>query len=202
MTPNILYFASTDKALLDRWALAYPDAKVLPADLNFARAVDKAIVLVDATVPGIIAEDSALWAHKDRLLLVICSMAPEDEEGLQMLQAGAVGYVHAYCDPEMLQQVVNVVSSGEIWVGRNLMMRLLKGVHQLSGQTNEHALDSLTERERQVATLTAKGQSNKEIARALDITERTVKAHISTIFEKMGVSDRLQLALKVNGLTG
>ena len=202
MTPNLLYFASTDKAILDRWALAYPDAKILPSDLNLARAVDKAIVLVDATVPGIIAADSAIWAHKDRLRLVVCSLAPEDEEGLMMLQAGAVGYVHAYCDPEMLQQVVGVVSSGEIWVGRNLMMRLLKGMHQLSGQTNEHALDSLTERERQVATLTAKGQSNKEIARALDITERTVKAHISTIFEKMGVSDRLQLALKVNGLTG
>ena len=59
---------------------------------------------------------------------------------------------------------------------------------------------SLTEREREVAIAVAQGASNKEIARQLDITERTIKAHVGAILEKLGVRDRLQLSLIVNGI--
>ncbi len=59
---------------------------------------------------------------------------------------------------------------------------------------------TLTEREREVAKAVAQGASNKEIARQLDITERTIKAHVGAILEKLGARDRLQLSLIVNGI--
>jgi len=62
------------------------------------------------------------------------------------------------------------------------------------------ALAALSAREHQVAQAVARGGTNKEIARAMGITERTVKAHLSAIFEKLGVRDRLQLSLIVNGV--
>jgi DNA-binding NarL/FixJ family response regulator len=59
----------------------------------------------------------------------------------------------------------------------------------------------LSDRERQVAQLVASGSSNREVAEQLSISERTAKAHLTSIFEKLGLRDRLQLSLKINGLT-
>ena len=67
-------------------------------------------------------------------------------------------------------------------------------------QSSEVELNALTSRELMVAEQVAKGASNREIAEALDITERTVKAHLSAIFEKLGVRDRVQLALAMNNI--
>jgi len=64
----------------------------------------------------------------------------------------------------------------------------------------EPALDKLSQRERQVAEAVARGSTNKEIARVMAITERTVKAHLTASFEKLGVRDRMQLSLLVNGV--
>ncbi len=64
---------------------------------------------------------------------------------------------------------------------------------------NQDWEERLTVREKEIARLLARGGSNKEIARKLEITERTVKAHVSSILEKLGVRDRLQVALRING---
>jgi len=71
---------------------------------------------------------------------------------------------------------------------------------QKSAQQGNDWLRSLTEREVEVARLVAGGSSNREVAEQLAVTERTVKAHLTTIFEKLAIRDRLQLSLKVNGL--
>ena len=65
---------------------------------------------------------------------------------------------------------------------------------------SERWSETLTAREKQVALLAAQGASNQRIAEDCDITERTVKAHLSAVFDKLGVTDRLQLALKVHGI--
>ncbi len=130
--------------------------------------------------------------------VIVVNTNPSDEEGYAALLAGAA-YCHAAAPKELLQQVLSTVSSGEIWAGRSLVMRLLKAVNQLPAKIDP--LTGLSEREREVAYLAARGQSNKEIARTLNITERTIKAHLSACFEKLNISDRVQLTLKVNGIS-
>jgi DNA-binding NarL/FixJ family response regulator len=99
--------------------------------------------------------------------------------------------------------VAEVALQGGLWIGESLMRRLLQGTAHIAMPRPKSAPADwaalLTERERQVALAVAAGASNKEIARQLAITERTVKAHTSAIFGKLNVRDRLQLSLIVHG---
>lgn len=164
------------------------------------------LVVVDTALPGLPPFADARWrTWCGHLSLIVASSSPRDEEGIAVLEAGASGYCHAYAAPATLAQVIEVVASGELWVGRNLLSRLLGGVQRGVAahppQTGNHAWESLlTEREREVAHRAAIGDSNHDIAARLGITERTVKAHLTATFEKLGVTDRLQLALKVHGI--
>jgi DNA-binding NarL/FixJ family response regulator len=101
----------------------------------------------------------------------------------------------------VLKELKTVVMHGGVWLGRDLLQTLIGAsrelVHNQSSKVDE-ALALLTTREKEVALLASTGLSNKEIARKLSITERTVKAHMSSSLEKLGVKDRLQLALVLN----
>jgi DNA-binding NarL/FixJ family response regulator len=166
------------------------------------------LVMIDIAHPQRPEWNDARWRiWAGHLSIIALSSEPKDDEGIAAMDAGASGYCHAYANAATLQQVVEVVSSGELWVGRSLLTRLLKGVHQgidKSPSTAVRPADSwrklLTEREVEVATMAAQGASNLGIAEVLGITERTVKAHLSSIFEKLDVADRLQLALRVHGV--
>ena len=124
---------------------------------------------------------------------------PSDEKGLAALSAGAVGYANAHASPQLLQTIESVVRNQGLWVGESLLGRLTRAIGAVSVPRNapkpHPALDRLSEREREVAIRVAQGESNKEIARQLDIAERTVKAHLTAVFEKFDVRDRLQLAI-------
>jgi DNA-binding NarL/FixJ family response regulator len=134
--------------------------------------------------------------------IVVLSNVPEDDQGMAALAAGASGYCSALTLPTVLHQVAGVVEHGGLWVGPQLMRRLMQGLAARNSDTPEPDLDRLSQRERQVAVEVARGATNKEIARALNITERTVKAHLTAAFEKLGVRDRMQLSLVVNGVEG
>jgi DNA-binding NarL/FixJ family response regulator len=129
---------------------------------------------------------------------VVLSNVPEDEQGLAALAAGASGYCSALTLPAVLHQVASVVAHGGTWVGPQLMQRLMQGLATRGNEATEPALDKLSQRERQVAEAVSRGSTNKEIARVMGITERTVKAHLSAAFGKLGVRDRMQLSLLVN----
>jgi DNA-binding NarL/FixJ family response regulator len=124
---------------------------------------------------------------------------------LQALALGAAGCCNSRSAPAVLRQVAVVVSNGGLWVGQSLLRQLVGATSRRLGQLpggaeNDDWSGFLSEREVQVARLIANGASNKEIADRLVITERTVKAHLTAIFEKLGVRDRLQLSLRVNGV--
>ena len=100
--------------------------------------------------------------------------------------------------------ILLVVTNQGVWVGQELLAKVLGGTFKALQQRVDHDryqhsdyLGLLTERERGVALAVARGATNKEAARQLDITERTVKAHLSAIFKKLEVRDRLQLILKL-----
>lgn len=133
---------------------------------------------------------------------IALSNEPNDDEGIAAFSAGASGYCNAHAAPEVLHQVANVVSNGGLWVGRSLLDRFVFAIadRQQPSDKVEPILEqaNLTEREREVALKVAHGVANKEVAIALDISERTVKAHLTSAFKKLGVRDRLQLALLIN----
>lgn len=135
--------------------------------------------------------------------IVVLADQPDDALILDVLAAGAAGCCNTHAAPEVLQQVALVVENGGLWVGQRLLQQLIGNTARILGQgaTAESGslLELLSERERQVARMVAGGASNKEIADRLAIAERTVKAHLTAIFEKTGVRDRLQLSLKING---
>lgn len=177
-----------------RWLETFEGAAIVsrPADaLRLARA--DTVVWVDAAESRWIAE---LRAARPDLVLVALSLAPSATEAMAAFETGVRGYCHALAVPEMIRQVALVVINGGLWVGADLMARAAGAVARASGsQMTLAPLAGLTPREREVAIQVAEGASNKEVARRLDITARTVKAHMTAIFEKLGVRDRLQLVL-------
>ncbi len=137
--------------------------------------------------------------HPDTRVLVL-SDHPEEDEGIEFLRAGAAGYGNSHMTESTLRSAVAVIASGGIWVARKLMLRLIRLASfraDADRGTNRGRLSDLTDREYEVACLVADGYSNKQIARALDISERTVKAHLNAGYRKAGVSGRLPLALAV-----
>lgn len=163
-------------------------------------------VLLDAALPEV-----ADWPRRSHgslfqgQLALVLSTRPNDEQGHHALKQGASGYAHALTAPDELDRILQTIAHGGIWTGRSLLQRLLADVSQRLPTLDEQAQDApwatgLTPREQAVARLAALGRSNADIAQALDITERTVRAHLSATFEKLDVADRLQLALKVHGI--
>lgn len=111
--------------------------------------------------------------------------------------------------PVELARVIAAVEGGEVWIKRAVMAQLIETMHvpPIVPEPPRQPVPmirpaQLTQRECQIATLVCAGQANKQIGRELGISERTVKAHLTEIFRKLGISDRLMLAVRLNGLTG
>ena len=134
--------------------------------------------------------------------MVVLAATPTESEAFQLLSAGAVGYCHVTAVPGQLREVALVVEHGGLWMPPALMQRFVALSLRVmpAASAEEVELNPLTARELMVAEQVALGASNREIAAALEITERTVKAHLSAIFQKMGVRDRVQLALAMNNV--
>lgn len=181
-----------------RWHEAFDDLVVAADVVELIRqAQSGTLVWIDVTRREWIL---SLRTGRPDLPLVALSLNPSAAEGLSAFEAGVRGYCHTLAVPELLRQVALVVSNGGLWLGAELMTRTAAAVARLSSpetpsDASRSLLEQLTPRERAVALQVAGGASNKEVARQLDITPRTVKAHMGAIFEKLGVRDRLQLVL-------
>ncbi len=204
----MIILCSTDKNIQNRWRGALrthaplrtvADTKALTELLE----TGSDLVLLDLAQSEAkkYAETLQLLQRYAHIPFVMFSGLPSEQEGLTLIKAGAKGYCNRYITPEQLRNVVAVVRAGQVWVGQRLMLHLVQelGVQskrQADALSHDRFID-LTDREREIARLVSTGASNKKIAQILEITERTVKAHISSIFYKVGISDRLQLALLV-----
>jgi two-component system, NarL family, nitrate/nitrite response regulator NarL len=188
--------------MLPAWQEAFPDAHgtamaqltqvARPSGLVWLR-LDQALEL-DAQV-------AAVRALCGAIPIVVLSDTPNDAEALAALSAQARGYCNSHAGAEVLIKVASVVEQGGLWIGETLMHRILSVQHQIKVPEAAARPDwraGLTAREVQVAELAAAGTRYKEIARELHITERTVKSHMAGILEKLGLRDRLQLALLIS----
>ena len=201
------FLSSPGIAVPDRWREAFPLGQIHTIqDLSMSCA---------PAWQGLmwLSSDDTHWQDyltrvrqlKPDMKLILLSNAPDPREGLLALDADARGYTHAAAVPELLREVALVVQHGGLWVGPELLQRLIGStVDALAKRLDAHvvaslpnAWDALSVREAQVARLVSAGRSNKEVAFALFISERTVKAHLGAVFEKLGVRDRLQLVLRL-----
>jgi DNA-binding NarL/FixJ family response regulator len=208
-------FISTLPVLLESWIEAFPKSTLkreVPKVVNEMATKGKAKTTK--------SESTIFWLHmnEDRqqwmeiaiatikqnykgAKIVILANVPNHAESIHALSLGAMGYCHAYIAPAVLKEIKAVISHGGLWIGQDILQSLIEVSTKLvtnSPQYVDGLLAKLTKREREVATEAAKGLSNKEIARVLAITERTVKAHLASIFERLVAKDRLQLALMLN----
>jgi DNA-binding NarL/FixJ family response regulator len=194
-------FLSIDARQRPGWREAFSDLTTGRLD-----QVPAGAALVWALLPAGQSADALIARLRGSLAgrsLVVLADEPSENEAIAALTAGAAGYCNGHAAPQVLRQVAMAVENGGIWVGQGLMQRLLAATSRLLPATSD--TDSawrgiLTAREQEVALLLAEGASNKEIARRLDITERTVKSHVSAMLEKLHVRDRLQLSLIINGV--
>jgi DNA-binding NarL/FixJ family response regulator len=199
-----------DQGLLAHWQSAFGKRNSRHADglTNISkRQRDFPVTIwVDEAIPDMPNWRAEEWQSLfalDHVQVVAASSNPNDEKAIQALDAGCAGYCHAFATSATLKQVQQVIDAGQVWIGKNLMQRLLHGTSRLVGKKNDATPEwskELTEREREVAVLAANGASNLAISTNFGITERTVKAHLSAAFVKLNITDRLQLALRVHGI--
>jgi DNA-binding NarL/FixJ family response regulator len=168
--------------------------------------LNPAVLLLDLALPHLGIEGvPTIQRLSPSTQIVLFSSSPDEKEAISALKAGARGYHSRDIAPYLLRKAVQLVRKGEIWVGRNVIPHLLKELTSLTERRKPDApagpdgrLDRLTPREREITHLIGNGASNKEIASQLEVTEKTVKAHLTAIFRKLGLSDRLRLALFVS----
>jgi two-component system nitrate/nitrite response regulator NarL len=139
-----------------------------------------------------------LGAGLPRCPVVVVSPTPSEGEGLLALQSGARGYCNLHSVPDLFKDVAQAVQHGGLWVGAELMTRIMAATRSVLPPAKLALPSTLSAREIEVARAVAEGHSNKEVARILGITERTVKAHLGSVFEKLGVRDRLHLVLRLS----
>ena len=153
------------------------------------------VILMDLVMPqmdGIkaIAEIKQRWP--DIEIIALTSFL-EDERVLGALKAGAIGYLLKDAEENVLIEAIQAAHRGEVRLHPKVAKRLMKKAVGESGQ--EMSVEALTEREREVLYLLARGLSNRAIARALGLTEGTVKIHVSNILSKLNVRSRTQAAI-------
>lgn len=204
---TIMLCSATD-SVIDRWQAILKDEYVIEKTSSTTKL---AIALLENKVDLVLLHRPTIdmqtvveiLENTTSTRIFIFTDRPNEREGLTFLHMGVVGYANTYITGKRLQEAVRVTLSGRVWVGQTLMQRLIQATAAVSGGNEENTLvTKLSKREREVAELVATGMTNLAIAFELDISERTVKAHISSIFQKTGTDSRLKLALLMKNITG
>lgn len=181
-----------------------PDMEVVgeadTADLAVerCRVLAPDVVLMDIHMPdgseGIEAT-RAITAQHPEVKVIVLTMERRDQYLFEAIQAGARGYLLKNADTEELVEAIRAAAGGEAAVDTSLSRKMLTEFKRLSSRGPETPFQQLTERERQILSLLARGANNHEIAQQLDISEKTVRNRLSGIFDKLHVNNRTQAAL-------
>ena len=165
------------------------------------------VVVIDSKKVDTDADLTSTLTSTSARILVVGKNWSENKQ-INALVHGAAGYCGESEPAKLLVQAVNSIIKGDIWIQRHLVPRVigtlvkikpqpLEAVNNTESIESSALLATLSSRENDVANMIRDGESNKAIATALNISERTVKAHLTSIFKKLGVSDRLHLALYI-----
>jgi two-component system, NarL family, nitrate/nitrite response regulator NarL len=169
--------------------------------VELARKLTPDIILLDLAMPVRSGLDALriLSEPPNTARVILLTALIEREQIVEALQLGARGIVLKESATQILLKSIRHVMDGEIWVGRESVQDLLKVLHDLqepASAPRRKEKFGLTPRELEIVSAIVKGSSNRTIATEFSISEQTVKNHLSSVFDKMGVSNRLELALK------
>lgn len=209
----LILLASSSRDSLARWKQGVPGSTEIACVESFDLLRDKLvrlepqILLLDDGLPGLDCPEGITDLKKLRpeTKIIILGLALSDETEWGLFKAGVRGCCKKDIEPKQLGNVIVAIQRGELWIRRTLTCRLLDELGIIAMEKTQikqavsDLLANLTRREHEIATLVGNGESNKQIAQRLAITERTVKAHLTEIFRKLDVADRLKLALIVTG---
>jgi DNA-binding NarL/FixJ family response regulator len=167
------------------------------------------ILLLDLKMPGLdgLATLQRLQIAKNKTRVIVLTASDDKNEFVQAMKLGTSGIVLKQTATELLIKSIRKVHAGEIWLDSHTTAAVIRqfvandeaqpSTHSLppAPQTRERERSPLSQREREIVALVAQGFKNKEMAEKMFISEQTVKNHLHNIFDKLGVSDRLELAL-------
>lgn len=158
------------------------------------------IVLMDIHMPhtdGIVAT-RRLTQGLPQMGVIMLTMYGDEDHLFEAVKAGAKGYVLKKTGSQALLDTIRAVHRGETWLNPSLARKMLEEFRRLSRPEQEEEVVHLTRREREILELLAEGFSNQQIAKRLEIAEKTVRNRLSLIFSKLQVNNRTQAALKAH----
>ncbi|SDO49396.1 two component transcriptional regulator, LuxR family [Nocardioides szechwanensis] len=174
------------------------------AGVALARELRPDVVLMDIRMPNLNGLDAtrALHADPDPPRVIVLTTFDADEHVVGALAAGADGFLLKDTPPALILEAIRKVADGEPMLSPSVTRTLINRVRSDSGDDRsagaQKRLALLTEREHDVALAVGRGLSNAEIASALHLSVPTVKAHVSRLFEKLGTTNRVQIAICVH----
>ncbi len=147
---------------------------------------------------------AVIAGYWNKVNLIAFSDNPVDAKGIEILLRGFKGYLNTFVSSSVFEQLLISVQKGDIWAGESIVQKMLKrlllqnSARSSASHYQEQAGNyGLSDREKDTVNVLITGASNKEIGRKLDITERTVKAHVSSILKKTHTTDRVSLIIKL-----
>ena len=171
--------------------------------LDKVQELDPDVLLLDLRMPNLdgLSALQALQQTNKRTRVIILTASEDKNEFVQAMKLGCSGIVLKQTAPELIVKSIRKVHGGEIWLDSHTtaaVMRQFAAPGDIGGATGSgkaRERSPLSHREREIVQLVAQGYKNKEMAEKMFISEQTVKNHLHNIFDKLGVSDRLELAL-------
>lgn len=193
-------FRSGIKALLQR----YPEFEVVGEASDGVEGVKRVaallpdVVLMDLNMPGLSGLEAVQLITQDtpQVNVVMLTVSEDAEDLSEALRAGARGYLLKNIDAEFLVQAIKRAAQGEPVMAASMTAKLMQQFRNISSNpAPPQEKDKLTPREREILLLLARGDSNKEIARELNVAESTVKIHVQNILKKLSLTSRVQAAV-------
>jgi two-component system, NarL family, nitrate/nitrite response regulator NarL len=164
--------------------------------VQLAASTSPDIAILDISMPG--GGLQALAALKEKqpgIKVIMLTVSESDSDVLSALNAGASGYVLKGIGGQELAEIVGSVAGGGSYVSPALAARVLVAVQDGDRNSKRSAIEDLSKREEQILRLVTKGKSNKEVALVLDLQEKTIKHHMTSILQKLKVRNRVEAAV-------
>jgi two-component system, NarL family, nitrate/nitrite response regulator NarL len=160
------------------------------------------VLLLDLRMPNLdgLSALQALQQSNRNTKVIVLTASEDKNEFVQAMKLGCSGIVLKQTAPDLIVKSIRKVNAGEIWLDSNTTAAVMRQFSSpmdiaAAGQSKSRERSPLSTREREIVALVAQGYKNKEMAEKMFISEQTVKNHLHNIFDKLGVSDRLELAL-------